>query len=398
MRIKLKITAILSVLLFAMLPLTNTLADAMTFEMSIPAFGLYCENENAVLHGNVKYVIDENGKAVQYCNYSVNGGTFYVPFICSAFNIPELNTDFDAEICYGEPVRYGNSYVYDFYSSDIDRLQGTVYTLKAESQHFTVDFTMLENQSCICRFTHSFRMAQDAKYLQITIDDAQTDIEYEVLILNGDCAEFTATAEVKKETVAVKDYIDGYFNDLKDVYPSGGDIKPDMLYAIANGALAKGRNYEFFDFFIDSVKKTRLNAYKIEVQSPCTISYSMPADVQKNNKFTPEIYKTDVISTGNYSIDYTVELNGALPYVIESSAEIKKQDGYSFTADGVTDDFYFVFSSSEKPVSNLTDNGKMEPWRIALLVIAGVALCVGIVTSAIMLISYIKNKRHKRNE
>ena len=124
----------------------------------------------------------------------------------------------------------------------------------------------------------------------------------------------------------------------------------------------------------------------------------MPADVQKNNKFTPEIYKTDAISTGNYSIDYTVELNGVLPYVIESSAEIKKQDGYSYTADGVTDDFYFVFSSSEKPVSTLTDNGKMEPWRIALLVIAGVALCVGIVTSAIMLISYIKNKRHKRNE
>ena len=122
----------------------------------------------------------------------------------------------------------------------------------------------------------------------------------------------------------------------------------------------------------------------------------MPVDVQKNTSFTPAIYMTEVTATGNYSIDYTIELNSSLPFVIESSAEIKKENDYTYTAQNVNGDFYFVFSSSKKPTSIYGDNTKIEPWRIALFVIAGIAGCVLVVLVTILIIHYVKEKRIRK--
>lgn len=392
MRIKIKLFAVLSASLLLLITVSFNTAKANTFEMSIPSFGLYCESENAITDGNVKYVIDEHGKAVQYSQYSINSGIFYIPFISSAFNISEIKTDLKTEICYGSNIGFGNDYKYDFYSSDLNGMTGTVYTLNSTSETFTVDFTMLENQTCICLLTVS-SVIRNGKHFTYTVNNAQPDSKYEVFILNGDCTEFKSTAEITKETVTVKEYIDRNFNELKDYYADNGDFTPDIFYALANQAVANNINYDFFDFFIDSFSQMRLNAYKLEILSPCTINYSMPVDVQKNGNFTPSIYKTDQTATDNYSINYTIELNGELPYIIESSAKINKQSDCVYTAESVNGDFYFVFSASEKPKSIYGDNNEMEAWRIALLVVAGVLICVSI---TILIIIFIKNKKQRR--
>lgn len=122
----------------------------------------------------------------------------------------------------------------------------------------------------------------------------------------------------------------------------------------------------------------------------------MPVDVQKNSSFTPAIFMTEVNATGDYNIDYTIELNNSIPYIIESSADVKKQADNLYTVDNVHDDFYFIFSASDNPQSIYGDNNKMEPWRIALLVLSGVLGC-GLIVCITMIIYYsIQNKKARR--
>lgn len=57
MQNKLKLSAILlTVLLALIIPLSTFTANATTFNNSIPSFGLYCDIQDAIIHGNVKYV------------------------------------------------------------------------------------------------------------------------------------------------------------------------------------------------------------------------------------------------------------------------------------------------------------------------------------------------------
>ena len=384
MRNKLRFSVIISALIFALIPFSAIKANAMTFEMRIPSFGLYCDNENAIVQGNVKYVIDENGKAVQYSEYSVNKGTFYIPFIASLFNIPNIDFDLQYDICYGEPISFNNDYKYAFYSSDLNGMTGTVYTLNTASESFTVDFTMLEHQNCICRLTQGSRINKDSKHFSCTINDARTDIPYEVYILNGDCAEFESSAQITKETVTVKEYIDRQFDEFKDYLSAGGQCTPTphMLYALANQAVANNINYDYFDFFTDSFTQMRLNAYKIEIQDPCTISYSMSVDVQKNSSFNPAIYLTEQTATGSYAVDYTIELNGEFPFIIENSTSVEKQGDYVYTVKDINEDFYFVFSSSEKPTSMSTNTYNRNK---TVLIICGVVGGVGLIWIAVFI-------------
>ena len=60
MQNKLKLSAIFISIIFAILPFTAFTANAQTFDLHTPSFGLYCENQNADIHGNVKFIIDEN--------------------------------------------------------------------------------------------------------------------------------------------------------------------------------------------------------------------------------------------------------------------------------------------------------------------------------------------------
>lgn len=402
MRNKIKLTTIfLTILLTLTIPLSVTTASATTFELQIPAFGLYCKNQTAEIHGNVKYIIDENAQAVQYSKYTINAEdenvTLYIPFISNAFDIPQIDINIEGEICYGEPYSiFTDKLNYDFYTTDFEDIEGTIYTVTPSSENLTIEFTMLENQIYIYRLPHNRIVSHGGNNVKYTTTNATPDIPYELFLINGDCSNFSSNAEMTKETVTVKEYIARYLKEFEDYFEPLGTAEPDILYAITKQALTKSTNYEFFDFFLDSYTQQRLNAYKIYVQPSCSIEYSMPVDVQKNSSFTPEIFMTEVTTTGDYSIDYTIELNSSNPYIIESSADVKKQTDNIYTVENVNGDFYFVFSASEKPQSIYTDNNKMETWRIVLFALSGVFGCGLIVCITMLIYNSIRNKKAQR--
>lgn len=185
------------------------------------------------------------------------------------------------------------------------------------------------------------------------VNGALSDTEYEIFVINGDFAEFESNAETVKETLTVKEYIDRNFTANIEYFSDHDDVSPDLLYTLINNTTA---NYNYFDFFFDSFSVQRINAYRIDLQTDTdtsTINYSMPVEVQKNDTFKPAIYLTEQTTTGNYKTDYTVELNSELPFIIESNADVKKQTEYIYTAQNITDDFYFVFSSAAPPPKHL---------------------------------------------
>lgn len=398
-------------LLLALFPISAATANAQSFDIRKPAFGLYCENQNADIDGKIRYVIDVEGNAVQYSEYTItdtNELDFYIPFLTSLFDFPKIDLAVNGqsvtgEIWYGEVYSLFNEELnYDFYSTDLDGIIGTVYTITTTSESFKVDFRTLENQNFIYRFPHDFTRQRGNGTFSYSINNAQTDIPYEVFIINGDCERFETTAETVKETITVKEYIDRNFDEMKDYFSAFDNASPDLLYALINEALDKSINYDFFDFFFDSFSRQRINAYKVSAKAndlPCTISYSMPVYVLINISFNPTIYLTEQKTTGNYNIDYTIELNSELPFVIESSADVKKQADNLYTAENVNSDFYFVFSASEKPINLNGDNNKMETWRIVLFVLLGVFTCAFIVSLTMLIIYSVKyRKAHKGNK
>lgn len=406
MQTKIKFSVIfLSLLLLALFPLSVMTANAMTFDIHKPSFGLYCNNQNAEINGRIKYVIDADGNAVQHSEYTINGTCnldFDIPFISSLFDFPELDISVNGnavtkEICYGEPYSLFNvEPSYNFYSPNIDGIMGTVYTLTAPSESFTVNFKTLDNQNFIYRFTNSYTSQRGNGNFSYTINNAQPNLTYEIFAINGEFAELETTAETVKETIPVKEYIDRNFAAMEDYFSGYENATPDLLYALINNAIEKSINYDFFNFFFDSFSKQRVNAYKVSVKSndlPCIISYSMPVYVLTNKNFEPAIYLTEQTATGNYNLDYTIKLNSELPFIIESSAEIKKQSDYVYTAQNINDDFYFVFSSDKKPKSIYNDSNN-DNLRIILYVVVGVIVCALIIGSIFIFLHY-KNPKKK---
>lgn len=403
MKIKLKLSVIFLTLLLAIIPLTTITANAMTYDLHIPSYGLYCENQNTDILGKVRYVIDGNGKAVQYSEYTVNANndlTLYVPFISKAYELPETNITVNgkavkSEVCYGE--RYFHNDILRFYSCDIDEnLTGTLYTLTTDNESLTVEFKTYENQNFVYLLPYNRMSQKNNGEYSYTLNNVQAEALYQIFVTNGDFEELNCNAQITKENLSVKEYIDRYFADA-EYYYSEEKITPDLLYALINRAIENNVNYDFFDFFFSSFSEQRINAYKIDLQSDTesnVIAYSMPVDVQKNNGLNPAIFMIEQTATGNYNINYTIELNGELPYIIESSTNTKKQDNYIYTAQNVSSDFYFIFSSSQKPksINGNTDNHAL---RIVLYVILGVAVCALPILIIIAILFYKKEKKIK---
>ena len=244
-------------------------------------------------------------------------------------------------------------------------------------------------------FTNSFTGKRGNGNYSYTLNNASPEVPYEIFVINGDFAKFESSAEIVKETLTVNEYINRHFDDTQTYYSDFDNITPDVLYAQINRALENNYNYNYFDFFFDGYSNLCVNAYKIYLQTDAesyTITYTMPVDVQKNATFKPEIYLTEQTAIGNYTIDYTIQLNRELPFIIESNAELKKQSDYIYTAQNVSEDFYFVFSSSKQPESIYGDNTN-NTLKIVLYVVSGVAICALITLGVYMILHYKKNKK-----
>ena len=96
--------------------------------------------------------------------------------------------------------------------------------------------------------------------------------------------------------------------------------------------------------------------------------------------------------TTNCPITYFAELNDYIPYIIESSIKTQKSN-LTYTAT-TAEDFYFVFSASEKPVNmDMTDNNE-ETKKIVLLVCIVVG-SVAVIASVIAIGITIYNRKKK---
>lgn len=402
MQNKLKFSAILLTLIIALMLITSVTANAMTFNFRAPSFGLYCENENADISGEVKYIIDENGNAVQYSEYTVNAAESLfvnIPFISKAYELPETNITVNGKAVPGE-VRYGGRYYddidFNFYTTDLyDNLTGTLYSLKASTDSFKIHYKNNANRNFIYNLTNSYKSFGENGGRTYILENAQPNITYELFVIGGDFTEFESDAETTIEKLTVKQYIDRNFEFVKEYYYDINGISPDLLYALINGMIEQKINYIYSDFFFSSFSEQRLNSYSIELNDlPCVIKYAMPVKVQANATFKPEIYLAEQKATENYSVNYTIELNSRLPYIIESNAELKKQGNYVYTARNISDDFYFVYSSSQKPES-IYGNTENNTLKIVLYVVLSVVVCALIIVIFIAILRYKKTKRTK---
>ena len=127
------------------------------------------------------------------------------------------------------------------------------------------------------------------------------------------------------------------------------------------------------------------------LEADAVISYELPIDIHRNYAFKPIIYGVEQYQVGDYPIFYNIELNDKIPYIIESSVSAEK-DGTVYKVES-SKDFSFVFSSSEKPIDNRTQN---EPNgnRTVLIICISVG-CVGVILFAIFIVFAICRRRTK---
>ena len=148
------------------------------------------------------------------------------------------------------------------------------------------------------------------------------------------------------------------------------------------------------DLFFNSINTQRYNVYKFSIQLDTTtlINYELPVNIQRNFAFTPTIYLLEQKNLGNYPIFYIAELNNEIPYIIESSVKFIK-DGLTYSAE-TADDYYFVFSSSEKPQSATfpTNSNDNKALIICCSVIGGIAFIALIVLIGIVIHQKVKHR------
>lgn len=410
MRYKIKFLFPLAALLFACGTSVSPLSvSAETFQAHKPSFGLYCEDDGVIESEMVEYIIDEQGNAVQNSEYRIRAASgdheLSIPFFSAPCELSHIDIMVDGKAVTGE-IRYGEQ-VFDcenyriepdsFYLSELDEgLTGTLYKITAESERFTVDFEKAENQAFLYSFTENYSVQSGSGRYSYTVNNAKTESVYEIFVLNGDFAAIESTVKIEKETLTVKDYLDRNFHENQEYYSLCGNINAEFFYALANHSLKNKTNCSYDDFFYKSISQQRINAYQIKVESDstCTVSYSMPVEVQKNNSFKPPIYIVEQTSTGSYPVEVTVRLNGELPYMLESDMELTKQGDTMFTAQNVSEDFYFIYSSANKP-ENLygqKDNRKL----IIILSVVLSAVCISIILIVYFILSKRKKNKSKR--
>lgn len=400
----------LAALLFACISSASPLTvSAETFQAHKPSFGLYCEQDGVIESGTVEYIIDGQGNAVQNSEYRIRAASriheLSIPFFSAPCELPHIDIMVDGKAVTGE-IRYGEQ-VFDcenyriepdsFYSSEIDgSLTGTLYKITAESERFTVDFEKAENQAFLYSFSENYTVQSGGGRYFYTVNIAQADSVYEIFVLNGEFAAIESTAKLEKETLTVKDYLDRNVLMNQEYYSLFGGVSTEFFYALANCALKNNTNRSYDDFFYKSILQQRINAYRIKIESDsaCIVSYSMPVEVQKNNSFKPPIYMVEQTSTENYPVEVTVTLNAELPYMLESDMELTKQSNTVFTAQNVSEDFYFIYSSAKKP-ENLygqKDNRKL----IIILSVVLVAVCLSIFLILYFILSGRKKNKSNR--
>lgn len=383
-------------------------AEAQTSEQRIPTFGLYCEDQEVIKSGAVKFDLTDSElfskqRAIKDSEYRVSGNktvTFEIPFFSSYIDIPQFNVTVDGqsvegEVWYGDnEVRYGgnNSYL-DATSTDNkiieqklkrtysptldDAVIGTLYTVIPDSNDITISLKL--DKSCRYIFdgtnlrTESYRADGTQSWIY---DNALSQSSYQYFFIGENAViDFTATCEYQTETITFKDFIDRNYNANKDFYEKAG-AQIGCIYANANRLLQREGGMKYSELFYDSLSRLGLNTYKFVVQlnGEATIRYSTEATIQVNNRYDPPVYIIGQKQLNNYAINYSISLNSKVPHIVQSSVKTKKSGGTYKSSS--TENFYFM-CSSEAYGSELSQTQLIV--CIVCSIVGGVALiCLGV--------------------
>lgn len=216
--------------------------------------------------------------------------------------------------------------------------------------------------------------------------------------MQKDFKEFKTTANVEKETLTLKQYLDRNITANSQYYSEIGGIEPTFFYALANYLIKSRYEISYSELFFNSILQRRLNAYSFNIQSSvaqCKVVCSMPVYVQPNNSFDKTIYLIEQDASAKYNIDYTIELNNELPFVIESSSDLAHQSDYTYIVRNVSNNFYFIFSSTANPKS-LYGKNKNDNLIMIFVIVIAVTICVLIIVGILIFLHYKRLKNYNK--
>ena len=414
MKVRKIIASVIAILaiIFCGVPVSMS-AQAQTFEQRIPNYGLYCKDADIIKSGTVKFDMTdsevlEQGAGKQkseYCIAETNHEVeFTIPFISSARNVPTISVavngrTIEGSIWYGEGV-FGTDNSFDIeavYSPIMDvSITGTLYTVIPDNDTITISLSFNDRKSYIYETSNHLSSSHSADGSHTwTLQNALSQPSYSFFIVGAETGHtFTSSCEYQTKTLTCKEFIDRQYEKFKEYYDDCGGVSIEFFYSIANKALINNTSIRYDELFFNSIDSYRLNAFnfKIAFDNDSVISYEIPVKVQRNYSYSPPIYFVEHKQAENFSTTYIVELNNDSPYIIESNIE-SQRNGLTYTAT-TADDFYFVFSSSEKPVNTVEAENDNEIKKI-ILIVCIVAGCFVIIASvvAVGIMVYQRSRR-----
>lgn len=403
MRIKIFSALFVLLLLFTCNFTTTIAVQAQTLSVTIPSFGLYSD-EGTIQSGSVTYDLTggdlfKQGKAMSENEYVISGSgkaEFYIPFIASAVDLPNIsvtadNVPIEYEILYGEPYNNQSFDKSKLYSTQIAESEvGTLYTVYSAADSLTVSIQRDDSQIVLYEPTNSTSLYYSANEISITLNNAKD--ENFTFFVSGECEEdsFSSTCEYEKENITCQNFIDRFYEEYKVLYEQE-NILP-FLYARMNRLLSNHISCTLTDLFINSITKQQINAFcfTLSLADKTIIGYNLPTSINADGSFYPTIYAFKHNSTA-YPVTYTVKPNEGIPYLIDSLCEMQEQGEIFISTESTTNGAYFIFCSVTNPTQNSNSDNRLDIVGIVLIVLI-ILLCATLVVLIIFIVQYIRKR------
>ena len=418
---KMAVACVLSLLIIIGLCIPTRHAKAETLGQRIPTFGLYCQDQEVIKSGAVKFDLSDSelfskNRAIKESEYRVSGNqtvTFEIPFFSSYIEIPQFNVTvgglaIEGEVWYGDnEVRYGgnNSYL-DPTSTDNSILEqqlkktyspildetviGTLYTVIPEADDITVSLKLEKPCSFVYDGTNLRTESYSADGTQVWIyENALSQPSYQYFFVGENAViDFSTTCEYQTEAITFKDFIDRNYNKSKEFYEQAG-APIGCLYANANRLLQNGGGMIFSELFYDSLGRFGLNTYKFNVplNDEVAIRYSTEVVIQVNNRYDPPVYVVGQKQLNSYATDYSITLNSKVPYIVQSSVKTKK-DGETYKADS-TENFYFMCRSEANGLG-------LSQTQLIVCIVCGIVGGIALIVLGVNIGFIIRDKKRSK--
>lgn len=332
---------------------------------------------------------------------------FAIPFLSSAIDTPEFSVlaneqEVSGTIIYGDTLLIYDNIDYTNLIENLHEPQinsniiDTLYKVIPDNDVINICLTFDEGKrNCIVYDTSnhcSSTSSADGNYTW-TLKNALSKSNYTFFIVgNRMDHSFSCSCEYEESTMTCKEFINIQYNEWGDYY-SEYNIPLDYFYSIFDKALQNKTFIEYDILFFNSLTTNRFNLYKfsLPIISKTTISYKLPINIQRNYAFSPSVYSVEQKHINNYPINYKIELNNNTPFIIDATS--KTQNVWTYYIAETTNDFFFVFCSSDNPKYNLdnVNNNQINQNQYTIFILI-ISLIISVVIILIFLFHKLKNK------